>query len=136
MRMYCNKDGCQFYDTEPPTNEGKPAIGRGALLPLIFGIISLLLAFLLISTGVLARTEITVVAEISDTAAYNYMAAYYLFFSVLTLLSITAAIISFIMYAKSRKENLDIAGLIISIGAIAVTCIGMIYNFYMLGTVY
>lgn len=134
MHMYCNKEECSFHNTESTSvNYGKYAINRGEFLVLIFGIISLLLAFLLIAIGVLTRAGITVFAGISNIAVYNYITACYLVFSVLTLLSITAAVISFIMYVKSKKDKLDIAGLIVSIGAIAVTCIGIIYNFCMTG---
>ncbi len=107
----------------------------GDFLSFVFSIISVLLAFLLIPTGVFASIGTTALAEFFEIESYNYIVAYSFGIIILTLLSVASSIISMVLYSKSRKSRLDTAALIIAICSIVIACVGMVYNMLVMGVI-
>ena len=102
-------------------------------LPLVLGIIALVIALVLIPFGLIATTATTsgtstFLFELFDLSQASFVMAYIFMILIVALISCTLGIIACVVYAKSDKKGVAMAGLAVSILSFVVVAMGMTYN--------
>lgn len=107
---------------------GNLSANSSGIMILILGIVSMISALILIPLGMVSFISEEVISEFLNLELQSYVLAYNFILIVLMFLSLVMSVLTIVLYAVGKRKKLDIVGFVFAICAIAVVCVGLVYN--------